>query len=131
MVNTSVAFSVRQVSKDIPLFATASGAPADEILKAAGCTHVVALDHMMGQSLARRTVAGDAMAHVIEQVNGLVIAESTAAGTPLVGKTLQQADLRRMTGVCVVGVWEGGEFSLATDIERIVTAASSVLESDQ
>lgn len=131
VVNTSIAYSVRQVSKDIPLFATASGAPSNQILSAAGCTQVVTLDHMMGQSLARRTVAGDAMAHVIEQIDGLVIAESTAAGTPLVGKTLREADLRRMTGVCVVGVWEEGRFSLASEIKMITSKSVLVIAGSQ
>jgi hypothetical protein len=38
------------------------------ILERAGCTYVLALDEMMGQSLARRIIAGDAMAHIIGQM---------------------------------------------------------------
>jgi Trk K+ transport system NAD-binding subunit len=80
IANTSLAYTVRQVSKDIPIIATASSGTARHILEKAGCTHVLALDEMMGQSLARRIIAGDSMAHVIGQIDELIIAEAAAAG---------------------------------------------------
>jgi voltage-gated potassium channel len=131
VANTSLAFAVRQVSQDVPIIATASGGAAVQILNAAGCTHVLALDEMMGNSLARRTIAGDAMAHTIGQVDELVIAEATAAGTPLVRKTLRQADLSRVAGVCVVGVWEGGDFFLPSDVDVITQRSVLVIAGSQ
>jgi hypothetical protein len=88
-------------------------------LTLAGCNNVVTLDELMGQSLARRTVAGDAIAHVIGQMDDLVIAEATATGTPLVDKKLEETDVRNLTGVTVVGVWEHGQFRTAAPDTRI------------
>jgi voltage-gated potassium channel Kch len=68
ITNTSLAYTVRRVSENIPIIASASGGAAVRILERAGCTYVLALDEMMGQSLARRIIAGDAMAHIIGQM---------------------------------------------------------------
>jgi voltage-gated potassium channel len=110
--NTSLVYTVRRVSQSIPIISVASGQPAVQILEQAGCTHVLALDEMMGQSLARRIIAGDAMAHVIGQIDDLVIAEAAAAGTPLVGKTLEQAHSSHIVDASIIGVWEAGVFIL-------------------
>ncbi len=112
-VNTNIAFTAREMSATVPIIATANDAASVDILELAGCSHVIQLGEMMGQSLARRIVVGDAMAHVIGQFDQLLIAEAAAAGTPLVGRTLQQNGLREKTGLSVVGVWERGQFEMA------------------
>ncbi|MGB6120464.1 MAG: NAD-binding protein, partial [Bacteroidota bacterium] len=114
ITNTSAAYAVRQISTGVSITATATDTTAAEILTLAGCNNVVTLDELMGQSLARRTVAGDAIAHVIGQMDDLVIAEAAASGTPLVDKTLEETGVRELTGVTVVGVWKQGRFATAT-----------------
>jgi Trk K+ transport system NAD-binding subunit len=44
----------------------------------------------------------------------LLIAEATAAGTPLVGKTLSGSNLRKLTGLSVIGIWKRGQYEVAT-----------------
>jgi voltage-gated potassium channel len=113
VANTNVAFTIREQSKSIPILTTASTDQAVDILQLAGSTRVFKLGDMMGQALARRTSGGDAVAHVIGHFDKLLIAEATAAGTPLAGKTLAETNLRRLAGVSVIGVWERGQFSTA------------------
>ncbi|MDH4071443.1 MAG: ion channel, partial [Ignavibacteria bacterium] len=113
-VNTNIAYTVREVSSTVPLISTGHGSVSVEILKGAGSTRVLQLADMMGQALARRILGADAMAHVVGQVDDLLIAEATAAGTPLVGKTLQETKFREMVGTTIVGIWERGEFRAAT-----------------
>ncbi|MDA0349080.1 MAG: NAD-binding protein [Verrucomicrobia bacterium] len=113
VANTTIAFTVRQQSKDIPILTTANTQTAGDIQKLAGSTRVFRLGDMMGQALARRTSLGGAAQHIIGQFDKLLIAEVTTAGTPLVGKTLAQAGLGRDAGVTVVGVWERGQFQSA------------------
>ena len=129
--NTSLTYTVRQISKDIPIISVASGEPAVQILEQAGCTHVLALDEMMGQSLARRIIAGDAMAHVIGQIDDLVIAEAAAAGTPLVGRTLEQAHASHIVDASIVGIWEGGVFVLPRNSMTITKNSILVLAGTQ
>lgn len=111
--NTNIAFTVRELSKTVPILATAESDAAVDILKLAGSSHVIRLGELMGRSLARRTLGGDAVAHVIGTFDKLLIAEATAAGTPLVGKTLAESQLRENVGINVIGVWERGDFAPA------------------
>ena len=85
-VNTNVTFTVRSVAEHVPIIATADSHASVDILKLAGSSHVVQLAEMLGQSLARRVLGGDAMTHVIGQFGELLIAEANATRTPLVGR---------------------------------------------
>lgn len=113
VANTNIAFTIREHSKSVPILTTANTDTAVDILQLAGSTRVFKLGDLMGQALARRTSGGDAVAHVIGHFDKLLIAEATASGTPLVGKTLTEAKLRSMAGVSVIGVWERGVFQTA------------------
>jgi Trk K+ transport system NAD-binding subunit len=110
LINTNIAFTVREIAREIPIITTADSDSAEDILKLAGSSKVLRLHEMMGRSLAHRTIGGDARAHVIGRFEELFIGEATAAGTPLIGQTLAESRLREMLGVTVVGVWERGRF---------------------
>jgi len=131
ITNTSLAYTIRSISKNIPIIASASGQPAVQILEHAGCTHVLALDEMMGQSLSRRIIAGDAMAHILGPIDDLVIAEAAAAGTPLVGKTLEQVRSFHLVDAAIVGIWEGGIFILPDETKIISKKSILVLAGTQ
>ena len=113
VTNTTVAFTVRGLAKDLPIITSAKDAASVDILRLAGSTSVLRLEEMIGKSFAQRTVGGDAMSHVIGQFDDLLIAEATARRTPLVGRTLRENRLRQKVGVTVVGVWERGRFEAA------------------
>ena len=113
MVNTNVAFTVRGIAPDVPIVATCDNANAVDVLELAGVTRVLRLGEMMGQAFARCTVGGDAVTHVVGNVDELVIAEANATRTPMVGKTLREARLTEL-GVSVIAVWDRGECSYAT-----------------
>ena len=129
--NTNVSFTVRELSRKVRVVATARADSAQDILELAGCSHVFRLGELMGQSLARRTIGGDAVAHIIGQFDKLLIAEATAAGTPMEGKTLAEARLRSLAGVNVVGVWERGEFNVALPETRITPNTVLVMAGTQ
>lgn len=111
--NANVAFTVRQVTDRTPVVATATDDSAETILNLAGATGVLQLGPLMGHSLARCTVGGDAVTHVIGQFDEVLIAEANAAKTPLVGKTLRENRISDL-GVTVIGVWSRGQFQHAT-----------------
>lgn len=108
--NTNVAFTVREICKKVAIIAKASDEASVDILSLAGSSHVIRLEEMIGNAFARRTVGGDALAHVIGRFDRLLIAEANARRTPLVGKTLRESALRRNIGISVVGIWERGSF---------------------
>lgn len=113
VTNTNVAFTVRSVSKDVPIITSASDEASVDILELAGSSFVLRLEETIGRSFAVRTIGGDTRSHVIGQFDELMIAEANAHGTPLVGKTLQNSGLRERVGISVVGVWERGRFQSA------------------
>lgn len=129
--NTGIAYALRQASQTAPLVCTSTSVDSQQVLKLAGATQVIRLDELMGQSLARRTIAGDAMAHVIGEFGPLAIAEATASGTPLIGKSLREAKLRSILGLTVVGTWEQGEYRDARPDAPISRSTVLVLAGSQ
>jgi voltage-gated potassium channel len=114
MANTNVAFTVREMSQSVPIITTASWQESVDILELAGSSMVIQLGEMMGQALARRIIGVDARAHIIGEFGDLLIAEATAAGTPLAGRTLDESNLRKHTRLSVLGIWKRGKFEIAS-----------------
>ena len=114
MMNTNIAFTVREISQTVPIVANADLDDSVDILELAGSTHVYQFTKMLGQSLARRVLGTSTRANVIGKIESLLIAEAPAMRTSLVGKTLLQSKLRETIGINVVGVWERGRFNIPT-----------------
>jgi len=114
MMNTNIAFTVREISQRVPIVANADLDDSVDILQLAGSTHVLQFTKMLGQSLARRVLGTTTRANVIGKIESLLIAEAPAMRTPLVGKTLLQSKLRETIGINVVGLWERGRFNMPT-----------------
>lgn len=112
-INTNVAFTIREFNKDVKIVASAVSADSVDILQMAGANHVIRMGEILGRSLARRTLGGNARVHVLGHIDKLVIGEATVQGTPLVGKTIRESKLRETVGISIVGVWERGKFKQA------------------
>jgi len=119
IMNTNVAFTVREISDTVPIVASATAKQSCNALELAGVTHILRLEEMMGQALARRVIGNDAEAHLIGDLDGLLIAEANPAKTSLVGKTIAESELRAETGVTVVGIWIHGHFEPVDPTTRI------------
>ncbi len=114
MVNTNIAFTVREISAKVPIAANADLNDSVDILQLAGSTYVLQFMKLLGQSLSRRVIRTSARSNIIGNIDALLIAEAPAMRTPLVGKTLKQSRLRETTGITVVGIWERGQFEIPT-----------------
>ena len=120
-VNTNVTFTAKEYNPHVKVVSSASMADSVDILQLAGADHVLQLGEILGRSLARRTIGGNARVHVIGYIDDLVIGEATVQETPLIGKTLIDSKLRESTGVTVVGMWERGKFKQPLP-ESVITA---------
>lgn len=129
-VNTNITFTVKEYNPEIKVVATSSVPESVDILQLAGANHVIQSGEILGRSLARRTLGGNARVHIIGHIDELVIGEATVQGTPLIGKTLKESKLREITGVTVVGMWDRGKFkqpfpdSIMTEKTVLVLAGS-------
>lgn len=127
MVNTNIAFTVREISKTIPIVTNADAKDSIDVLQLAGSTYVFQFMKMLGESLARRTLGMSMGANVIGKFDQLLIAEAPAMRTPLEGKTIIQSKLREKTGVTIVGIWERGRFTMPQPQTRITSTTVLVL----
>ena len=131
IINTNVTFSVREISEDIPIIASARSNAARDALELAGVTHILSLEEMMGQALSRRVLDSDSCAQVIGKRAELAIAEASASGTELVGKTVAECNLRAATGLTVVGLWKHGKLQSAEPNSMIDEHALFILAGTQ
>ncbi|MDT8272899.1 MAG: NAD-binding protein [Desulfomonilia bacterium] len=118
-VNTNIAFTVREENEHVPIITSADSPNSVDILSMAGSSRVLLLYEILGESLANLTIAGDCKANIIGRYQDLIIAQAPALGTPLVGKTLSETNLRKLYGLTVVGMWERGKFTIPGPDSRI------------
>lgn len=111
--NTNIAVTVRQICPDVPIVAFAEHVDSIDVLELAGASRVIPLKQRLGEQLASRVTAGMQTAHRIGRFEDLIIAEFPIHGTSLVGRTIRDTNLRRLTGLNVVGVWERGRLEPA------------------
>jgi len=127
MVNTNIAFTVREISEKTPVVTNADAKDSIDILELAGSTYVFQFMKMLGESLARRTLGMSMGANVIGKFDRLLIAEAPAMRTLLEGKTIIQSNLREKTGVTIVGLWERGRFTMPQPQTLITSSTVLVL----
>lgn len=127
MINTNVAFTVREFNQQVPIIATANFPASVDILELAGCNHVLQIADMLGMALARRVHGHDRLTHVVGNFDKLLIIESTVKNTAIEGKTLRESRLRETFGLIVLGAWEKGEFKAAHADMRITPSTVLVM----
>ena len=108
-VNTNVTITSRDVAPSVPIVATAETEDAIDVLELSGCTHVLPLHQQLAARLANRVNAGHAEVHVIGGIRNLRIAEFAVHNTPFAGRTIRETQIREVTGVEIVNVWERGK----------------------
>lgn len=126
-LNTNIAFTVREITQDVPIVTNADSDSSIDILELAGSTYVFQFMKMLGESLARRTLGMRIGANVIGRFDQLLIAEASAMRTPLEGKTIVESRIRIETGATVVGLWKRGEFRVPRPDSRIDSTTVLVL----
>ncbi len=112
MINTSVAFTVREITRSVPIVASADNENSLDILQFPGNTHVFQFTRMLGHALGNRTLGLGRPVNFVSSFDKLHIAEISAVQTSLGGKTLADIGMRGKTGVTVVGLWEKGRFQV-------------------
>jgi Trk K+ transport system NAD-binding subunit len=110
MKNTNIAATVRELAPSVPIAGSAGHEDSVDILRLAGCNQVFQFSRLLGESLARRVFSAKHESNIIGRFEGFCVAESPIQGTPLVGKSLLEVDLRGRFGLNVVGIWQGNQY---------------------
>lgn len=111
--NTNITLTVRSTAPKTPIVAMANRMDSVDILRLSGADFVLPLKERLGEQLANRVNTNKAMAHVIGNYRDQLIAEFPVQGTPFVGRAIRDARLREISGVSIIGVWEGGHLNPA------------------
>ncbi len=117
--NTNITLTVREVAPDVPIAATAEVKDAIDILELSGATHVLPLKRILGDHLANRISVGDTRAHIIGRFNDWLVVEFTVHDTPISEKKIRETEIRQLTGVNIIGVWERGHL-LPADPDKVL-----------
>ncbi|MGB3209803.1 MAG: NAD-binding protein [Desulforhopalus sp.] len=112
LINTSVAFTVREITRQVPIVTSANHENSLDILQFPGNTHVFQFAKMLGHALGNRTFGLGRSVNIVSSFDRLHIAEISAMQTSLSGKSLVDIGMRGKTGVTVVGLWEKGRFEV-------------------
>lgn len=104
--NSNIAATMREVTEETRLAATADHDTAESILYLAGCSHVFCFPFLLGQSMAKRVYDVSMHSHIIARFESLCIAEAPTVHSSLVGKSILEADFRGRYGLNVVGIWQ-------------------------
>lgn len=125
LTNTSISFTVRELSDTVPIVSNADNEHSIDILEFPGNTYVFEFMKMLGQGIAQRTPGTSTGASIVGNFGQLLIAEVPAVGTPFENKTLSNTQIREKSGLTVVGIWERGRFT--TPLPQTVITPSMVL----
>lgn len=119
MVNTNITLTAREVATNVPIAAITSDKDAIDILELSGANHVLPLKQWLGEQLSNRINAQSAGLYPIGVYEDLRIADLPVHNTPLANKTIRETQLRNLTGVSIVGVWERGRLAAALPDKKL------------
>ncbi len=121
--NTNVTLTVREVAPEVPILALASDENSIDVLELSGASKVLPLKRELGEHLASRVAVGTPKAHRIGRFEDLVIAEFPIENTQLAGRTIRDTQLRELTDLSIVAVWESGKL-LPAEPDTMLSAHS-------
>jgi Trk K+ transport system NAD-binding subunit len=127
IINTASAYAIRKESDSVPIVSVTSSKSTDIILGKIGVNSMVNITDLLGQALSRRITAGDALAHTVGEFGALQVAEAAVVKNIFSGKTLKEIDLKKITGMSVMGVLEEGEFHMAGPDTKISDRSTLLL----
>jgi len=112
--NTNITLTIREIAPNVPIAATANDLDSIDILEFSGATNVLPLKQRLGEHLANRISIGNERIHVIGNFDDWLVFEFMVSGTKLENEKLLDTNLRKETGINIVGAWEKGHLIRAT-----------------
>ena len=119
IVNTKIILVIRQLAPEVTIVALAADNETIDVQELSGADHVLPVKKWLGEQLANRVNAQQAMSHPIGQYEDLLIAELPVQYTTLVSKTIRETRLRKKYGLNIVGIWDRGRLKPIDGDERL------------
>ena len=105
--NANIILTIREVAPDVPIVALAHYDHSVDVLELNGANYVLPLKRWLGEQLANRACASYSHLSEIGKFESLSIVELPVFRSSVVHKTVKETRLRELTGVSIIGVWEG------------------------
>ncbi len=112
LVNTSIAFTVREITSMVPIVTSADNSHSLDILEFPGNMRVFQFMKMLGNLMGERTHGLGRAINIVSSFDKLYIGEISTTQTSLGGKVLINTDIRQKTGAIMIGLWEKGKFEI-------------------
>jgi Trk K+ transport system NAD-binding subunit len=124
-VDASIVLAAKELAEEVPVVSIVEDPDKATYHRLAGANTVLSPRPLLGESLASKVTAAreTGIDEAIEIDDELELAEvPIRQGSPLVGATLAESNIRERAGVNVIGMWFRGEFdaSLSADAELTV-----------
>lgn len=107
-INANICFTAREHT-DAKIVATANHHKSSDILKLAGANQVIHLGDMLGSVFSSRILSPTGTARITYQKDDLCIAEATVTSNKLSNKTIQETQIRQLTGCSIIAKWNHGK----------------------
>ncbi len=117
--NTNITLTVREIDSDIPIAAVVANEDSIDILELSGATHVLPLKQTLGEHLANRISVNGERARVVRTFEDWLVVEFTIHNTRFENVKIRDSEIRQLTGVNIVGVWEHGHL-LPAEPDRVL-----------
>ncbi|MFB6130524.1 MAG: TrkA family potassium uptake protein [Salinigranum sp.] len=111
--NASIILSAREAAPDLRVVSLIEDPSVAAYHRFAGADRVVSPRRLLGESLARKATASVStdLGDTVELGEDFQFAELLVQrGSPIVGRTIAECEIGRLTGVNVIGAWFRGEF---------------------
>ena len=105
--NANSILTIREVAPDVPIVALAQFDQSVDVLELSGANHVLPLKRWLGEQLANRASSRYSPFSEVGQFEGLRIVELPVFQSAFANRTVRDTRLRELTGVSIVGVWDG------------------------
>ncbi len=116
--------------RDIEIIAIVEDIGKAGYLKIAGADRVISPKTLLGNFMGRKAAAPltDHLAGETHFFEGLSILELPVyPSSPLIGLSLREANIRRLTGANIVGIWIGGSLHLNPGADEVIKESSVLL----
>ncbi len=121
--NTNITLTVREIAPEIPIAAVVANEDSIDILELSGANHVLPLKQILGEHLANRISVNGERARVVRTFEDWLVVEFTIHNTRFEGLKIRDSDIRQLTGMNIVGVWEHGHL-LPADPDHVLADLS-------
>ncbi|RQD71364.1 MAG: hypothetical protein D5S00_02145 [Tindallia sp. MSAO_Bac2] len=127
--NVNILLESRALTQ-IPILVSVENHNLTEMLKLAGATEVIDPKKILGEELARLSMAevGPALTSEMNQLGDLFVMEfPIGIYCKFANQTIQESGIRESTGVTILGLWDNGVFRMVDSPHMILSEESMVV----